>query len=384
MPVPDAPLNGKKLVYIIDGSIDRTGALEAARREALCLAEIADVVLVVPSLNRVDREQLPEFARILRLPMVSLRRSLTSILLYLPSLLYCGWRLRRAMQADGCTRLQVNDFYLMQGAAARLLGYRGTLVTWVRIDPLRFGTIGRIWLRIARKVSAHRLIAVSRFIVGQLGDSSPSLLIYDSYPEQQASPADTDSAQRLVFIGNFIPGKGQDTAIAAFARIAERFPDARLEMFGGDMGLEKNRAYRRGLEERAQWSGAPERIRFAGFVADTRRALRGARVALVLSESESFSLTCQEASACGIPVIATRCGGPEEIVEDGVTGFLVEVGDVEAVAERMARLLAESQLAREMGKRGAALVAQRFSTQAFRSQVVDLLKLAGPEQSPQQ
>lgn len=366
-------MSGKPFIYIVDGSVDRTGALEAARRQAASLADRALCVLIVSSSNRLNGEQLPEFAKIVRLPMVPLRRSLASIILYLPSLLYCGWRLRRALQADRCTRLQVNDFYLMQGAVARLLGYRGTLVTWIRIDPVRFGRIGKIWLRIARRVS-DRIVVVSHFIARQIGDGEGAL-VYDPYPEQRAQPAAPGSSERLVFIGNYIPGKGQDVAIAAFARIAERFPDARLELFGGDMGLDKNRAYRRGLEDQARRTAAADRIAFGGFVVDTRQALRGARAALVLSESESFSLTCQEASACGLPVIATRCGGPEEIVEDGVTGFLVDVGDVEATAGRIARLLAEPALAHAMGQRGAALVSQRFSTEAFRSRVVELFQL---------
>jgi L-malate glycosyltransferase len=370
-------MSAKPFIYIIDGSVDRTGALEAVRRQAASLTDSAQCVLVVPSANALTREQSPEFAKILRLPMVPLRRSLACVILYLPALLFCGWRLRRMLKADRCTRLQVNDFYLMQGAMARLLGYRGTLLTWIRIDPVRFGRIGRTWLRIARKVS-DGIVVVSHFIARQIGEGEGTLLVYDPYPEQRVEPAAPESSERLVFIGNYIRGKGQDVAIAAFARIADRFPNARLELFGGDMGLKKNRAYRLDLEDQARRTSAADRIVFGGFVADTREALRGARAALILSESESFSLTCQEASACGLPVVATRCGGPEEIVEDGVTGFLVEVGDVEATAERMASLLADPALAGEMGRRGAALVAQRFSTDAFRSRVAALFELNAP------
>ena len=141
------------------------------------------------------------------------------------------------------------------------------------------------------------------------------------------------------------------------------------------MGLDKNRAYRARLEEQAQGCAVADRIRFGGFLDDTREPLRAARAALVLSESESFSLTSQEASACGVPVIATRCGGPEEIVEDGKTGFLVDVGDVDGTADRMARLLSDAELAREMGRHGAELVVERFSSQAFRAQLAGLFGL---------
>jgi glycosyltransferase involved in cell wall biosynthesis len=96
---------------------------------------------------------------------------------------------------------------------------------------------------------------------------------------------------------------------------------------------------------------------------------------LTLSHSESFSFTCQEASAQGVAVIATRCGGPEEIVEDGVTGFLVDIDDDAAIADRMARLLSDPGLAAAMGGRGAALMAARFSAAPWRERMLEVLGL---------
>ena len=183
------------------------------------------------------------------------------------------------------------------------------------------------------------------------------------------------TSQKLVFIGNYIEGKGQDKAIAAFSRIAGRFPQAHLLLFGGDMGMAKNRAYRHDLKESVRRSPFWDRIHVQGFARDTGHVLADARAALNFSASESFSLTCQEASAFGVPVIATRCGGPEEIVVDGVTGFLVDVGDVTTMADRMARLLDDPQMAEEMGARGAALVAERFSPGGFRKTVAEIFGL---------
>ncbi len=74
-------------------------------------------------------------------------------------------------------------------------------------------------------------------------------------------------------------------------------------------------------------------------------------------------------------MLATRSGGPEEIVEDGVTGFLVPVGDIEAMAGRMAELLADPARAAAMGDAGRRLVGQRFSTSQFRSRLLKVLDL---------
>src|SRR5262249_40866770 len=135
----------------------------------------------------------------------------------------------------------------------------------------------------------------------------------------------------LVLMGNYDPRKGHREAIQAFQKIANKYPSARLLLYGSDMGLSGQRAHLLGLRKAVFEGPGTDRIEFREFVAEPTDALRRARAALSFSRSESFSFACQEASAHGIPVIATRSGGPEEIIEDGVTGYLVDVGDVEAM-----------------------------------------------------
>jgi glycosyltransferase involved in cell wall biosynthesis len=141
------------------------------------------------------------------------------------------------------------------------------------------------------------------------------------------------------------------------------------------MGLAGQRANLLALEKTARDGPDGNRVEFCDFVADPAEALSHARAALSFSHSESFSLACQEASAHGIPVIATRSGGPEEIVEDGVTGFLVDVGDVDAMSQRMDALLSDPGLARKLGLAGAELVRKRFSAEDYRNGVLRLFEL---------
>ena len=112
---------------------------------------------------------------------------------------------------------------------------------------------------------------------------------------------------------------------------------------------------------------------FNGFAPDVSEALSGAALALNLSEAESFSLTCLEAQQLGLPVIAFRSGGPEEIIIDGVTGFLRDLGDIEGVSRSIARLLHEPALARAMGEEAAASVRNRFSPDTFLAAIRPLL-----------
>jgi len=347
-----------------------TGALVAAAQQARLLAVDADTILVLPRGHAIEAQRLTDFAEVITVPIVPLRKSVRSILAYLPALVTGSLALRREMRRLGCERLQLNDFYLLHGTMLRLMGFRGRIVTLVRIDPSRFGLAGRIWLAAARWASTE-MVAVSRFIQSILGPDSRARLIYAHSDPSARGKATSGSASRtflsgsasrtFLFVGNIIEGKGQDLAVRALHHIAEAYPAARLRFVGGDMGLEKNRLFRQRVERLAAEGPAAGRIEFAEAASDLRPHYREAFAALNFSESESFSLTCLEASAAGLALIATRCGGPEEIVKDGVTGFLVPVGDVATMAERMAWLLDHPERAAQMGAAAQVLVAERFS-----------------------
>lgn len=364
--------SSKPVLVIVDGSVAVTGALMSAARQAALLGDQVATVLVLPRGHRVPAERLTAFAEVVELPIVPLRRSARSLLGYGPTLLAGSIRLRREMRRLGATRIQLNDFYLMHGSMLRLLGFRGRIVTYVRIDPTRFGAAGRVWLAAARR-SSDEIVAVSRFIQRLLAGVESRLVYEYATPVEAATRA--ASSQLLLFVGNIIEGKGQDDGVAAFNRIAADFPEARLRFVGGDMGLAKNRLFRASVEQAAAVGPAARRIEFHGATHDLTADHSEAFAALNFSASESFSLTCLEASAAGLPVIATRCGGPEEIIEDGTTGLLVAVGDIDAMADKMRWLLERPAEAAVMGAAGRKLVAERFSAEQSRAQFSALYEL---------
>jgi len=348
--------SAKPLICIVDGSSDVSGAFVAARREAILLADEADFVLLMSNRSRIPDEQLKAFVRVYRLPIVSLRRSVWVALMYLPALLYCSWLIRGILRRERCSRLQFNDFHFAHGAVLRALGYRGRIATWVRLDPLKFGTIGRLWLALAR-LSSDRLIAVSKYIRGRV--AAPDVeIVFDPVPDVPVLMP--SSEPNLVFMGSYQTIKGQKEAIEAFHRIAGKHPAARLIFYGSDLGLPGSQAYFAELQDQAKLGAGAERIEFRPIVKDPADALKSARAALCFSRSEPFGLVCQEASAYGIPMIATRSGGPEEIIEDGHTGYLVDVDDVAAMSNRMDQLLSDPELARRLGAAGPEIVRKRF------------------------
>lgn len=359
-------------LLIFTGADQVTGALISNFAQARILHGHADSLLILSSNSRLAPEQLPQNSSVLLLPLARAEKRLSTMLAYPAALFRSGWHLRRELRRSGCEKLQINDFHFAEGAVVRLLGFRGRIVTWIRIDPKRFGLIGRIWLALARW-SSDELVVVSKFIAGQLPPEYRATLIYDAVPP--VSHVSQPGGQQFLFVGNYIEGKGQDHAIRAFHRIAARYPETELMFHGSDMGLTKNRIYREMLGRLADGGAGRDRIFLRGFVQDPAVAYRTAYAALNFSCSESFSLTCLEASAHGLAVIATRSGGPEEIIEDTITGFLVPVGDVEFMASRMADLLENPQHATAMGEAGRRLVNERFGVAQFRQQVMEIFDL---------
>jgi len=82
---------------------------------------------------------------------------------------------------------------------------------------------------------------------------------------------------------------------------------------------------------------------------------------LLPSEQESFGLAALEAMSCEVPVIATRVGGLPEVVRDGVDGYLVEVGDVEAMAARACEILSDDSLQEQIGAQARRHVLKHFT-----------------------
>ncbi|MFQ6118111.1 MAG: glycosyltransferase, partial [Candidatus Bipolaricaulia bacterium] len=82
---------------------------------------------------------------------------------------------------------------------------------------------------------------------------------------------------------------------------------------------------------------------------------------LLPSEQESFGLAVLEAMSCAVPVVATRVGGLPEVVRDGEDGYLVDVGDVAALAERGIKLLSDDALRERMGQQARQRVLEKFT-----------------------
>jgi phosphatidylinositol alpha-1,6-mannosyltransferase len=162
--------------------------------------------------------------------------------------------------------------------------------------------------------------------------------------------------------------KGVDTVIEAMPEVLAAFPGVRYVIVGD--GDDRPR-----LERLAQQIGVQDRVTFTGAV--DAAALRGfyeaCEIFVMPSRTEGFGIVFLEAMAVGKPVIGGNHGGTPEVWTDGTAGFLVDHGDVRALAGRLKLLLGDSELRSRMGAAGRALVAKNFSFARFRQNFGELL-----------
>lgn len=170
-------------------------------------------------------------------------------------------------------------------------------------------------------------------------------------PAVRARFAHPDEAL-LVHVSNFRPVKRPEDVVQVFARVASEIP-ARLLMIGD--GPERPRVF-----ELAQQLGVIGRTHFLGSFPDVETVLGISDLFLLPSRQESFGLAALEAMCCEVPVVSSNAGGIPEVVEQGVTGFMADVGDVDAMADAALRILRNRDLYLQMGAAGRAAAVGRF------------------------
>jgi len=162
-------------------------------------------------------------------------------------------------------------------------------------------------------------------------------------------------------VGNIRPSKAYPVLLEAAAQLRRNSPRQYRFVIVGDT---RSPLHAELLEQRRAL-GLEETVCFTGFREDVHRLMSAFDVYALSSSAEGFSLSTVQALAAGVPVVATRCGGPEEILADGESGILVPTGSPSALAGAIESIAGDADRRRRLVEAGRHLVARRFTLEAM-------------------
>ena len=177
-----------------------------------------------------------------------------------------------------------------------------------------------------------------------------------------------DDTALIGAIGNIRKPKAYDVLLRAARALLDRSQRFHL-VIAGDCGNSLGRQ----LDQLKRDLGIERCVTFLGLRADVRAILNNLDVFALSSHSEGFSIACIEAMACGVPIVATRSGGPEEILQ-GECGLLVPTGDPEALAAALERVLSSKELAATLTGSAMKRVHEQYSLSTMLSRYEALLE----------
>jgi glycosyltransferase involved in cell wall biosynthesis len=205
---------------------------------------------------------------------------------------------------------------------------------------------------------AHTHIAISRGLAKYLEevegfDGSSFEIVHYGIEPDGVPRAYAPDVPRLLCVGRLIPIKGHIVLLRAFAQARRQVPSLRLDIAGRGPLEPALRALVKEL-------GIQDGVRFLGYVAPIQRAIEDAAAVVVPSMGEGFGMVALEAMERARPVIAAEIGGLGELVEDGVTGYLVPPGEAEPLADAIVALASDLPRAAELGEAGRRRALEEF------------------------
>jgi glycosyltransferase involved in cell wall biosynthesis len=215
-----------------------------------------------------------------------------------------------------------------------------------------------------------RFLTVSAYSARELAvPAARTRVVYGGADTARFWP-DPDAGRRgVLFVGRLTPHKGVD-------RLIEALPEHAELRIVGSAGHDPD-APERDYPDLLRSLAAKRRVEFLGAIADADlpTVYRGSQILALpsvhvtrygraIAVSELLGLSAIEAMATATPVVASRVGGLPEVVEDGITGFLVEPGNIEELRERLAQILGDRRLAARLGRSARERFLERFTWEA--------------------
>ena len=277
------------------------------------------------------------------------------------ALLRKQWRTGRALAA--LVRVEQPDVVILNGLttacsvlAITALTARGVAPRTICCDHNHFDARSKPWRRLRallyRRVAA--VVSLSRADAPRFAAINPRTEVIYNAASLRAEVPEAPAAPTVLAVGRHVAQKGLDLLLAAWVRVQAQMPAARLRILG-------NGPLTAALQAQAQALGVDRSVLWLAATVQVQTQYREAAVFVLPSRYEGMPLALLEAQALGVPAVAFDCPtGPAEII-GADTGILVPLGDTQALADALLRLLADAPLRLRMGQAAIARSGALFS-----------------------
>jgi glycosyltransferase involved in cell wall biosynthesis len=301
---------------------------------------------------------------------------------------------RKLVRDRGIELVQVAGLVTLQPVVAARMA--GVPLVWQLVDRGGPALIRALAASFVRRwadaiMVAGRTLGTSYF--GPSGARQPYLVYYppvDTDRFARAPDARMETRARLHIpqhalvvgtVANITPSKGLEYFIQAASEIHHAVDNCWFLVVGGNSPTQQ--MYRQGIDRLASRAGLPSgRFIFAGPRDDVERYYPAMDVSLLTSVSEGAPTTVLEAMACGVPVVATDVGAVREMVQEGLTGLIVQPRDACALATASVRLLQDQSTRREMGEHARRRAVELYGVEACVQTYLAAYRLAASSASP--
>lgn len=305
------------------------------------------------------------------------------MILRLPGLWYSWWQVNRKFRPDVIVWTSSRSAALVLPLISKTPSF---LIEYTNLTPNKWNV--RLYHRLAKKLAGF--VGVSAFMgqhLKSLGAPPEKVFVVRSGVYAAAEEAEISAATaaltrfagakfRVGIVGQISEHKGHDDLVEAVNLLKAQGLKISVFVFG--TGADE---YMQQLKIKIQCYNLKEDWHWMGYENDKLKIFGGMDVCVVPSAfGDPFPTTALEASVYGLPVVASRRGGLPEIVEDGVTGWLVESNAPAKLADRIGWLAQNPDQAREMGRVGRAKVFREFTVEKSVDAMEDLFRKAGTVQ----
>jgi len=331
----------KQKVLIIENSRYVTGGFKAIFSLTEALKDKCDFHYIIPKGSKVrsvlEAHQYP----VEELAMLEISRRVKT-LLYLPVLNPNANRVIKYMDEHNISILHVNDIFNQLGCAVKFKRPAFKLVYHVRL--LKSSYISAFYPLFAKMIAryADKIICVSEAVYRDINKNSKAVVLYDRpHTTEKQNPWNGllhPGQARILYLSNYIPGKGQQLALQVLKKLVTTYPAISLHFYG-DVQEGLSQKYLRQLKKYVAVNNLHRNVFFNGRAEDIETTMKAHDLVLNMSESESFSFVCLEAVLYGVPLVTTNSGGPAEITDYGKMALLTPNKNIPETAAAIKNML---------------------------------------------